>query len=327
MVQPLTPTPMRIDYHRTLIADHVRNTAFRDALAQLIVPGVTTVADIGAGTGLIGLMAERLGAREVTLYEAAGVAGVAAEVLKRNRARRCTLMPCHSTEMRHPPRVDLVVSETLGNYPFEEDIIDTMADARARHLAPSGRIVPSALTQLVAPIVSDRMHAELSVWDAAGDRLGLALDLSPARTMSFNNVYVRSFVPSDLLDGSTAAAAKVWDEIDFADRNRTTRQGEARWRLARPAKVYGFATWWRATLAPGIVLSTAPDAPRTHWEQLYFPLERPLSIGAGESVGVALRSRSSRKGGTHLAWTATHADRNGRQRTRIAHDLDKGWLP
>jgi predicted RNA methylase len=69
---------MRIEYHRTLIADHVRNKAFHEPLSRVIKPGETTVADIGAGTGLLGLMASKLGAREVMLYEAAEVAGVAA---------------------------------------------------------------------------------------------------------------------------------------------------------------------------------------------------------------------------------------------------------
>ena len=95
---------MRIEYHRTLIADRVRNEAFRAALAAVIVKGETTVADIGAGTGLLALMAAELGAREVFLYEAAEVAGVAAKALKANRARNCHLFPCHSTEMDDPPR-------------------------------------------------------------------------------------------------------------------------------------------------------------------------------------------------------------------------------
>lgn len=42
---------MRIEYHRTLIADAVRNTAFHAALKAVIAPGETVVADIGAGTG------------------------------------------------------------------------------------------------------------------------------------------------------------------------------------------------------------------------------------------------------------------------------------
>ena len=56
---------MRIEYHRTLLADRVRNAAFHAALQRVIVAGKTTVADIGAGTGFLGFMAAKLGAARV----------------------------------------------------------------------------------------------------------------------------------------------------------------------------------------------------------------------------------------------------------------------
>lgn len=312
---------MRIEYHRTLIADRVRNDAFRKALASVIVKGETTVADIGAGTGLLGLMAAKLGAREVHLYEKAEVAGVAAEILKKNRARNCHLMPCHSSEMQDPPRVDVVVTETLGNYAFEENIIETAADAIARHLKPGGTLIPSRITQYVAPIVTDRIHRELSAWDDVGD----GLDLSPAETMSFNNAYVRSFKSDDLLAGGSSAVA--WDDVVLARTTRSNRKGEAKWTLKASTTVFGFAVWWKAELVGGVTLSTAPDAPRTHWEQLYFPVPHPITAKAGESILVSLRSKTSEEAGTHLAWTAVHSDAKGKTLLRQAMDLDRGWIP
>lgn len=312
---------MRIEYHRTLIADHVRNDAFEAALARVVRKDETVVADIGAGTGLLGLMAARLGAREVHLYETAEVASVAREILKRNRARNCHLMPCHSTEMQDPSRVDIVVSETLGNYPFEEDIIETLNDAVRRHLKPDGIVIPGRLAQFVAPVTSDRFHVELTAWE----RVGRDIDFAPAQFMSFNNIYVRTVRPGDLLD--QGRSARRWDEIDFSVANRTTRKGDARWTLETDATIYGFATWWTAELVTGVTLSTAPDAPRTHWEQLYFPLLRPIAGRARETIAIALRSRSSMRAGTDMTWSVTRTDRAGHVQDRQAMDLAKGYLP
>ena len=224
----------------------MRNAAFEAALRAVIKKGVTTVADIGTGTGLLALMAVKLGAREVFLYEAAEVAGVAAKVLKANGARNCHLFPCHSTEMVDPPKVDVVVSETLGNYALEEHIIETLADARKRFLKPGGVLIPRKLEQFVAPVVSDRLHREFAAWDATG------FDLSVAKTMSLNNIYVRTLSAKELLE------AKAWDAIDLGTDGRSNRKGEASWKLKAATTIYGFATWWSAELAPGIVLSTAP---------------------------------------------------------------------
>lgn len=312
---------MRIDYHRTLIADQVRNEAFFAGLKAAIVPGTTIVADIGAGTGLLGLMASKLGAKQVYLFETAEVAGVANQILKANRAKNCHLIPCHSTEFKDKLQADLIVSETLGNYALEENIIATLADARKRFLKPGGRTIPHAITQWVAPVVALRVHDELCAWD----RVGQGLDLGFAKTMSLNNAYVRLMKPTELLEGGKNAC--VWDIIDLTRDGNSNRKGSARWKLSASQTIYGFAAWWQAELAPKISLSTAPSAPRTHWEQLYFPLLEPLKTKAGENLGLELRSRSSEKAGTHMAWTAIHLGQRGETLARQSLDLDKGFLP
>ena len=316
---------MRIEYHRTLIADRARNRAFRDALAAVIEKGKTTVADIGAGTGLIGLIAARLGARDVYLYEVAEIGAVAREVLRRNRVRNCHLMPFHSAEEASPVRVDCVVSETLGNYAFEEDIVTTMNDARKRHLKPGGVMIPSRIRQYVAPVIAPRFHDELTAWDGTGQDLDLAIDLAFARDMSLNNIYVRRISAADLLEGGRTAVC--WDEADLKRECSSTRKGEAGWTLNGNATIYGFAVWWEAELVAGVTLSTHPEAMPTHWEQLYFPLMRPITAAAGERVSVELRSRSSPEAGTHLSWKGVHFEKTGKTLSRQALDLDKGYIP
>jgi len=119
----------------------------------------------------------------------------------------------------------------------------------------------------------------------------------------------------------------MWDDVELGADARSARKGEASWKLRRAASIYGFAVWWRAELVPGVTLSTAPDAPRTHWEQLYFPLLSPIAAKGGETVSVALRSRTSQEGGTHVAWTAKHVDGKGSEVARQVLNLDKGYLP
>lgn len=312
---------MRIEYHRTLIADKARNEALFAALERVIVKGKSVVADIGAGSGLLGLMASRLGAKEVHLYEASEeVAAVAAGVLKQNRARNCHLYPCRSTDMLDAPQVDVIISETLGNYALEENILETLADALERMLKPGGVVIPSRIQQFACPVTSPRIAREMDAWRDVGH----GLDLETARTMSVNNVYVRVIDPAELLDN--ARAAKRWDDIDLTKPQKGTRKGELTWIIERDTWIYGFAYWWTAGLGGDLEISTAPDAPRTHWEQLYFPLNEPIPAKAGERILLSLRSRSSEEAGTHLAWTAVHSDAAGKTISRQAMDLDKGWI-
>lgn len=312
---------MRIEYHRTLLADRVRNAAFHAALRQVVVAGESTVADIGAGTGFLGFLAAKLGAARVDLYEAAEIAEVARKLLRHNRLSNARIAQVHSTEVADPERVDVVVCETLGNYPFEENIIATLNDARARFLKPGGVIIPRSVEQFVCPVVAERHYRELAVWD----EIGFGLDFAPAKAMSLNNIYVRWFEPGDLLAGG--APAKAWDRVAFDRRNKTTRAGAAAWRLSAPATIHGLALWWRAELAPGIALATGPLDPRTHWEQLYLPALSPIPVKAGQSLAVDLRSTTSDARGTNVTWALTVNDPAGRQVLRQSLDLEKGYLP
>src|SRR5262245_10191092 len=186
---------MRIEYHRVLLADHVRNAAFHAALQRVIVKGKTTVADIGAGTGFLGFLAAKLGARRVDLYETADIAAVARKLLRHNRLANCRIVEGHSAEVAKPEQVDVIVSETLGNYPFEENIVETLNDARARFLNPGGTIIPRGVEQFVCPVTAERFYSELAAWDG----VGFGLDFAPAKSMTLNNIYVRTFQPQDLL--------------------------------------------------------------------------------------------------------------------------------
>jgi len=312
---------MRIEFHRALLADRVRNAAFHEALDRVIVKGETTVADIGAGTGFLGFLAARLGAKRVDLYEAADVAGVARKLLRHNRLRSCRIAEVHSTDVESPDRVDAIVCETLGNYPFEENIVETLNDARERFLNPGGTIIPRAVEQFVCPVTAERFYRELAAWDD----VGYGLDFAPARTMSLNNIYVRTFMAADLL--GDAAAAGLWDKLAFNRRNKTTRTGEAGWPVKKRTTVYGLALWWSAELVDGVSLSTGPLDPRTHWEQLYLPVLAPIVVEAGQTLAASLRSTTSYERGTNVTWALAVSDAAGRQISRQALDLEKGFLP
>ena len=311
---------MRIEYHRVLLADRVRNAALHAALQHAIVKGRTTVADIGAGTGFLGFLAAKLGAQRVDFYEAAEIAAIARKLLRHNRLTNCRIAEMHSTEVAEPDRVDLIISETLGNYPFEENIIGTLNDARERFLKPGGSIIPAAVEQFACPVLGERLYSEIAAWD----EVGYGLDFAPAKVMSFNNIYVRWLTPADLLDGG--AAAKAWDHVRFDRKNKTTRTGEVEWKVARPATIYGLALWWTADLVEGVRLSTGPLAPRTHWEQLYLPVLEPIAMAAGETLRARLKSTTSFEKGTNVMWALSVADTRGRERVRQALDLEKGFL-
>ena len=157
-----------------------------------------------------------------------------------------------------------------------------------RFLKPGGVLIPHKLEQFVAPVVSDRMHREFAAWDATG------FDLSVAKTMSLNNIYVRTLSGKELLE------AKAWDAIDLGSDGRSSRKGEASWKLKAATTIYGFATWWSAELAPR---HHAVDGARCAAHTLGATLF---------SAAVADRGQGRRNGRHRLA--LTHVARGGNAR-------------
>ena len=92
---------MSIEFHRRMLGDQVRIAAFRSALAKVIRSGQTTVADLGAGTGILAFLARELGAREVWLYDPGPVLALAEHIARRNGSKPCATRGAFSRRAAH----------------------------------------------------------------------------------------------------------------------------------------------------------------------------------------------------------------------------------
>lgn len=310
---------MLIDYHRKMLADRVRNEALYRALQQAIRPGHSVVADVGSGTGILAFMALKLGAKAVYLYEYGDVSKLSEKLARHNKIKGCHFIREHSAKVANPRPVDIIVSETLGNYAYEENILETLEDAR-RFLKPGGVIIPQRILQYAMPVSSERLYRELRSWD----EVGYGLDFAPAREMSLDNLYVQSLAPADFPAG--ADSARRWDSADLRKPgNHSQRRGKAGWQVAAGFTLYGFALWWECELAEGVNLSTSPFAPRTHWEQLYLPIREPVAVEQNATLTLELFSDTRYEIGVNLRWKVIIRQPGGQAITQES-DMRDGYL-
>lgn len=303
-----------IELQRKLIGDTVRNAAFERALKKAVKPG-HHVVDLGSGTGFLGFLAARLGAKNVTLIENGDILDISKKLALRNGIKNCTFIKKHSTEVRGIPTCDVLVSETLGNYALEENIIESVEDGK-RFLKPGGIIIPGKIVQFVAPVTSDRLRKDVDVWPDVG--FGMAFD--EARDISLNNMYVKTVRSDDLLPDGT----QEWDSIDFSKKNKSVRTKTVTW-FDAPA-IHGFALWWDAELVPGIHLSTAPDKPATHWEQIYLPLLASVKAPKGGKTELTITSDSRYDVKINLSWNVRVTDAFGKVVSDQTLDMSRGYI-
>ena len=139
--------------HARMLHDDRRTGDYLAAVAEAVRPG-DVVLDVGTGSGVLAVAAARAGARRVYAVEASDIAEVAEQVFAANGVQdQVTLVRGWSRQIDLPEQADLLVSEIIGNEPFEEEILETTLDARRRLLKPQARLIPHTLTLLVRPLL------------------------------------------------------------------------------------------------------------------------------------------------------------------------------
>jgi precorrin-6B methylase 2 len=241
-----------LSLHLALLDDARRTRAFDRALAETVRRG-DVVADLGAGTGILSLLALKRGAARVYAVEEHPVAELARLVARENRVEdRLIVVRGRSQEVRLPERVDVVVSEMLGNAVFDEEVLDLMADARWRFLRRGGRMVPERVGVAAAPARVAGAHR----W-----RYGVRLE-------TVRSLALHSFSAPERFR-RTGPVRVLW-RGRMGDPAKLPLELRGRWRSGR---CDGVAVWFEARLSPSVRLDSRRG---THWAPAFFPAREPL---------------------------------------------------
>jgi len=271
-----------IDYHRRLLADDLRTRAYRDAILRVVKPG-DIVIDLGCGSGILSFFACEAGAAQVFAIDRKHMADVAALLARHlGLADRVTVLHEESTKVELPVRADVLVTETMGPFGFDEHILGYVLDARQRLLRPGATILPSRLGLSVVPVELDDEYAKRIAWWSE-PRFGL--DLSPMRVFAANSRYhiqldetAHRAAPAELLSSSFESARIAGHHTFVADRDAT---------------IHGFGMWFDATLAEGITLTNRQKR-ATHWSQGFLPLEREIAVPRGAEIELHLETEDGK---------------------------------
>jgi protein arginine N-methyltransferase 1 len=271
---------MLLEFHRELLADTLRTDAYRSAIRS-VVSHDSVVLDLGTGTGILAFFACEAGARRVFAIEEtdAGVVSMLARHV--GLSDRVEIIHARSTEVELPERADVLVTEILGSLGLDEHILSSVIDARARLLVPDAAIIPRHLALCLAPVETASLYAQQIAW---WDEKRYGFDLGPMRTLASNRLCLADADPSGFL----APPATVID-VDLAAAASSIVSGTSRFDVTRSGALHGFVGWFIATLIPGVTLSN-DTAGRTHWDQLFLPLEHPVNVHAGDAVNLGLKS-------------------------------------
>lgn len=286
------PSVLNEHYHYLALAK--RNAAYGKALGEIVQPG-DTIADLGCGVGILGLLALEAGAEHCTGIDQTAAIEIARETMRREGLEdRFTAIRGSTFDTDLPDRVDLLVCDHIGYFGFDYGIIAMLADARKRMLKPGGRIVPQAMDMQIALAECPNIHAKLQRW------------AEPAMPPAFrwlgeyeaNKVHSRRLDAGAMLSEPATIASVDFREdapdlFTFKDTLVATSDGEMH-------AVCGFFT---SALSDAVRITNSPFSDEAIGRaNAILPCRTPFAVREGDAVEVRLSIRHDPR---IINWTVT----------------------
>lgn len=271
-------------WHVPMMNEGERNQAFSDGLAAVVTPD-KVVFEIGAGSGLLAMMAAKAGAKKVVTCEAVDlVAETAQKIVKRNNLQdRVTVLAKTSQQVELgkdlPEKADILLHEIFSSELLGEHVLPAIEDAKARLLKPGGLVLPASASIMIALVGGEALGRNLHVSESFGFDLRDFNAIHPKR----RPLYREDLAPVLL---STDVEAFRFDFLNGSSFPPASKQLVIN--ATQAGLCYGVIQWIRVEMAPGIQFENHPSKPRTvsNWQHTIYGFGDPVQLQAGSLVKV-----------------------------------------
>ncbi len=270
-----------LEQQRWMVGDQPRTNAFAKAIAEVVKPG-DIVIDVGAGTGVLSLLAAKAQAKQVTGIERSDMAILAKKLIQSNGYENCIdIFHGYAHDFKPKEPADVIISEWLGHMAYVEGMFRSVIEVRDTCLKPGGILLPSAVDVMLAPIDDKELYFEHGpgFWS---ERDIHGIDFSSFTDKELQMGHVSQLLVPDRYLLSPGVAIHHLDTITAKPGDEWS-SGTVKYEITRDGTLNGFVGWFQTQLSPNVLLNTAPNCPRTHWEQTYFPY-CPTPVRAGQTL-------------------------------------------
>ncbi|MHA1232519.1 MAG: 50S ribosomal protein L11 methyltransferase [Candidatus Helarchaeota archaeon] len=287
-----------LNYHRILLMDKIRLDAYYNAI-QNEIKGGEIVADLGSGSGILTFFALKAGALKVySIEESEFLMKLAYRISKRNNLNskikfiNKNSLLVNSNDVNE--KVDLIITEIMGSFGLEENILNYIINFRDKFLKKNGQIIPNKLIICIVPYESEMLYNQCFKFHKwLYDQYNLDFEDFIIQTKNF------AFVPDDYQSKLTEKNLLIkpieFKTIDLLKTNENYFSEKIIIdfnNLKNERTIHGFCGFFKAILSEypnKIILSNSPILPDTSFGQLYFPLFKPIKISNGDLLELNLK--------------------------------------
>jgi predicted RNA methylase len=270
-------------WHVRMLNDTRRNDAFEGAIRAAVAKEGqgARILDIGAGSGLLSMMAARAGARNVIACEKVPVIAEAAERIVRlnHFENQIRIINKASGELvvgkDLDDRADILISEIISSDLLAENVLDTFEDAHERLLRQNATVIPRAATAVGCLVASAVLDQYAFVNNVSGFDVSPFAALSPAR------------LP---VHGTMTSWRRLSDDFDLVRIDLAARKHQAAMRkltiqVRESGDAAGVVQWIELDLAEGVTFSNHPDSYFDGgWLQVLHTFPRSIPVTKGQQL-------------------------------------------
>ncbi|MBA3674351.1 MAG: 50S ribosomal protein L11 methyltransferase [Chitinophagaceae bacterium] len=277
--------------HIRMLNDKARTLGFQNAIQQIITKN-DIVLDIGTGTGILAAFAAKAGAKHVYAIEKSEFIEVAKTVFKQNGLEdKITLIKGHSTDIKLPEKATILVSEIIGNDPFDEDIIRTFNDAKERLLTEGAKIIPQSITVFaMAMEYPDNMYNtyQLSAENISNWKEWYGLDFSSLFEFNDSENLQRTRINNKKHGNWKALSLPIeLTYVNFTNHNAKVEDCERSFSINKNGIFNGLLLFFETALTDNIMLSLHPEKIDTsHWTSQSLFIS-PIKVKEGEKFNLS----------------------------------------
>jgi type II protein arginine methyltransferase len=269
-------------WHVPMLNDDRRNRAFEAAISRAVEDAGNSalVLDIGAGSGLLAMMAARAGSTNVVSCEMVPViASTAQEIVRLNgfetqiqvvgkASKKLTV----GEELARP--ADILVSEILSSDLLAENVIETFEDAHGRLLREDAIVIPRRASAVGCLVESAVLSQYAHVGEVCDFDVSLFNRLAPQR------------LP---IHGTMTSWKRLSADVELVTIDLTRKKYPAELqKLSVPVladgTAIGIVQWLKIELAQDVVFDNHPDTYFDGgWLQVLHTFSAPIQVRAGQT--------------------------------------------
>ncbi|XP_075990449.1 protein arginine N-methyltransferase 9-like [Anticarsia gemmatalis] len=283
--------------------DEVRNSAYRAAIRQVVVPGVDSVLDMDCGAGLLALFASACRPVAVTACEAAPSMARLAELAMQEQLAQEVVVVHRPAAALGPADVygarSVLLTDALDAGLFGEYVLQALAHAWERLLLPGARVVPGRARYWLAGARCPRLRHKYQLSAHAKCLLHVPRAHAHCATRHADTYRAEDVPRYDVAYVSEPAPLLSVDFNSYRDVRRRLlgrRPPVATLTATEDGELDVLVGWFELQLSDGVALTTDPRAPHRAraWQQAVFFDLLPRRLRRGRQLRVPFSTSGGR---------------------------------